>query len=298
MSAAVLLGGLGTISPAYAEGTETAAVPVASGQASAPSRVENLRAVLDDGTLTVTWDPATPNGTPITGYTVAVRPGTRTVELGPEARSATFTGLATETRYTIYVVATSAVNDASEIPPGTEEIAPVRAPGIPSLHLVTRGGTSVKMTWSPFVERGAPVTGYRVTGLPSGPVNLGPEAREISSDGLEWGETYRLALTALSDAGASEPITYVVNMPVLRPTRVQGLDARVRARRVVVTWDPARERGAAITGYAVVLRGTTENGRTVTRRKVVGPDATRAAFGKLPRNSQFRFAVRALSSLG
>lgn len=284
--AATCLLAVGLAAPASAIDPAPAAAQSAG---TAPSGVTDLAAELDDGVMTVTWGAATANGEPITGYTAAVRPGTRTLELGPEARSATFTGLQSGTKYAVYVVATTAIHGADAIPPGTEEIIPVLPP-LQAFHHLTQRGRSIELEWTAFTERGAAVTGYEVTGLPGGTRSLGPDARSIAAD-LEWGGSYTLRLRALAAAGASAPVTYPVTVPVLRPTAAGDVRARSVKRRVIVTWQPSEARGTPVTGYRVRMR---PSGRTLT----VGPDARRAVFRGVRPGVTYRLAVRPLSALG
>ena len=280
---------VGLAVPAHAADSADAGTPASQASPStAPSAVTDLAATLEDGVMTVTWGPATANGEPITGYTVAVRPSTRTLELGPDARSATFTGLQRNTRYSVYVVATTAVHGADAIPPGTEEVIPVLQPQ-QGFHNLVRRGRSIQLDWTAFAERGAAVTGYEVGGLPGGPRLLGPDARSIAAD-LEWGQTYAVTLRALTATGASAPVRYPVSVPVLKPTSPKDLTARSVKRRIIVTWSPSEARGTPVTGYRVRMQPT---GRTV----IVGADKTRAVIRGVRPGVQHRITVTALSAV-
>ncbi|HEX2039590.1 MAG TPA: fibronectin type III domain-containing protein [Acidimicrobiales bacterium] len=94
-------------------GTDVEDFAVATGRPSAPTTV---RATAGRGLATVTWAaPADNGGAAITGYTITSTPEGRTASTGPEARSATVTGLNNGTTYTFTVTAgnSAGTSDAS-----------------------------------------------------------------------------------------------------------------------------------------------------------------------------------------
>jgi len=82
-----------------------------------PSRPAIVAVVPDrfGGTLqgaAVTWLPPAESGLPVTGYTVTVQPGDRTVRVGANTLRTTITGLDDRTRYTYTVVASNVIGDS------------------------------------------------------------------------------------------------------------------------------------------------------------------------------------------
>ena len=70
----------------------------------APARPRSVRASHGDRQATVRWEPGPGvSGVTVSGYEITMRPGGRRVQVGPDARSATITGLDNRVRYTAEV---------------------------------------------------------------------------------------------------------------------------------------------------------------------------------------------------
>ena len=101
--------------------TPTTAASAATGWSSTPragpagsGRPVRGRHGVTSSTVTLRWQPPVADGgSAVTGY--VVRLGTEVVELAPEARSHTFSGLAPATAYTVSVLARTAVGDSPEV---------------------------------------------------------------------------------------------------------------------------------------------------------------------------------------
>ena len=156
---------------------------------------------------------------------------------------------------------------------------------------IYRRGRTLELHWTSFTGLGSALTGHRVTGLPGGTRLLPAEARQIKVRGLVWGQAYTVALTGLTDLGASDPVTYAFTMPTLKPTRARAVAAITKGRRVIVTWKASRERGTPVTGYRVTVLGL---GRTVE----VGPKARRAVIRGVRPGPEVRVRVKPTSALG
>jgi hypothetical protein len=66
-----------------------------------------------DVRATVSWLPPASTGLPITGYTVTRQPDGRSLSVGADTLSTTFTGLDRHTRYTYTIVATNVIGDSA-----------------------------------------------------------------------------------------------------------------------------------------------------------------------------------------
>ena len=86
----------------------------------APAPV-TLTSSATSSSVTVGWqEPLADGGSAVTGY--VVRRGTEVVELAPDARSHTFTGLTPATSYTVSVLARTAVGDSPEVSRTTQDL--------------------------------------------------------------------------------------------------------------------------------------------------------------------------------
>jgi stage II sporulation protein D len=98
-----------------------------------PARPAHVVARRAGNSVTASWQPP-PEGTRATptGYRVVAHPGGKTVTVNRDARSASLTGLATGTRYTVSVTATSGVgpSDAVTIPTTIQRVGGTTAAGL------------------------------------------------------------------------------------------------------------------------------------------------------------------------
>lgn len=105
-----------------------------------------------DGSLVVGWvPPASDGGNPVEGYTLTATGGatTVTVKAAASAASATLTGLANGTFYSLSLTAANAVGDSSAASgSGTPQAA--HAPSAPAgLSVVPDGNGGLVASWSP-----------------------------------------------------------------------------------------------------------------------------------------------------
>ncbi|WP_165960857.1 fibronectin type III domain-containing protein [Actinocrispum wychmicini] len=197
--------------PPYLGGPDAAEAPLAP----------MLRSVYGrDQSLAVTWDPASDDGSPVTGYTITAEPGGQAVSAAGTDTTATITGLTNGTRYTVTVTAT---NKAGTGRPGTSDFktlgadqngtvapAPAYAPGPPTDVAVappapddghsTGNQTQLKVHWNaPDDDGGSPITGYTVQatadGQPTVTKQEGPGPNALLT-GLVADVTYQVTVTA------------------------------------------------------------------------------------------------------
>ncbi len=219
-----------------------------------PDAPANVVATSGDGELTVAWDaPESDGGSPVTGYTVTLQPGSLTQTVDDTETEATVTGLDNGTEYTATVRATNAIGDSPESASATA--TPRTVPGAPTGVSATAGDGQATVSWTaPASDGGSAITGYTVTSSPGG-LTASADAGETEATvtGLSNGTAYTFTVTATNVAGpgalsvASEPVT-----PRSAPGAPTGVSATAGDGQATVSWTaPASDGGSAITGYTV-----------------------------------------------
>lgn len=126
--------------------------------ATTPDAPLNLRVTRGDGSAIVTWDPPDDDGgAPITGYTITVQPGDRTITVDATTHTLTINDLDPDTDYTFSI---TAHNDAGSTNP---DLVPqlvalavgtsTNAPRTPAVEHATRAGPGAGPAASPPPER-------------------------------------------------------------------------------------------------------------------------------------------------
>jgi hypothetical protein len=261
----------------------------------------------------VTWTAPVSAGTsPITGYTVQAFNGPAAVgtplAVAATARSATVSGLANGTTYTVHV---SAVNAVGAGAPGVSNAVAPKAPplpGIPTGVTATRGNASATVRWV-APAAGGTATGYQVR-ISTGGVQVGAlraataTARSLVVTGLHNGTTYTVQVRAVSAGGAGaysaaasvRPLT-TPSAPVIGTASSGVVGGTITAR---ATWAaPVSNGGTAVTGYRVrALRMSSTGAVLATTTSAVQPSTARGLTMVLPVRASYRFTVQAVNAIG
>jgi hypothetical protein len=218
----------------------------------APGAPTGVTASAGDTQVTVSWTaPASNGGAAITGYTVTGSPSGSCTTTG--ATSCTVTGLTDGTPYSFTVTATNESATSAPSSPAATATPTAGLPGPPTGVTGTPGNSQVLVSWTaPASDGGQPITGYTVTGSPSGScTTTGATSCTVSQ--LTNGTQYTFTVTATTTNGtgnpssASSPVTPAG--PPGMPINVTGLSGN---GQVTVSWTaPASNGGDPITAYTV-----------------------------------------------
>ena len=281
--------------------------------AAAPGAPTAVTATAGNATAGVTWTAPSSAGTsPITGYTVQAFNGAAAVgtplAVAATTRSATVSGLANGTTYTVHVKAVNAIGaGAAGVSNAVAPKAPP-LPGTPTSVTATRGNGSATVHWVAPTTGGA-VTGYQVRVSTAG-VQVGAlrsaasTARSLVVTGLKNGTTYSVQVRALSAGGAGalsaaasvRPLT-TPSAPVIGTASSGVAGGTITARAVWAA--PASNGGTAVSGYRVrALRMSSTGAVLATTTSAVQPSTARALTMVLPVGGSYRFTVQAVNAVG
>ena len=198
-----------------------------------------------------------------------------------------------------YRFSVAAVNLISESRPAFASAAPFTHPSEPR-DVRAEGGMDAVVTWQPPLDDGGrPVTGYLVTGNPSGSCFVPATETRCEFTDLGAAPGYSFIVRAVNEAGAGEP-----NFPEVGPVKVftapgppVAISASPGDRVVLLTWyPPLRNGNTPITDYRVEYR---EAGTDVWRELARDPSTeTAAAVPGLVNGTTYEFSVRAVNEAG
>ena len=261
--------------------------------AGVPTTVAKPAAVRGNQSAVVSWDPATGNGSPVTGYTVLASPGGHTATVDAATRTTTITGLTNGTAYTFTVTATNALGDSTPSAP-SDEVTPAGIPSTVATPTAVRGDRSATVSWDPVAGNGSPVTGYTVTartaGKPDRTVSVDRSTTTAVLTGLTNGTAYTFTVTATNALGDSIPSApSIAVVPAGKPTATPKPTVSLKGRVATIRWRPASGNGLPILRYVVQRIGGPRTTSSPSPRKVV--------FRGL-RPGVHRFRVTAVNALG
>jgi hypothetical protein len=271
-----------------------------------PYPVPDVLAVAGDGTATVTWSPVDSNGSPVLGYTVTADPDGATLDLGPTALSATFSGLENGTAYGFTVTAHNANGDSSPSDPSVD-VVPAGDVGAPSGVVAEEvpNAYAVHVSWLLPEQNGNGTVTFTVVLNPGdirrtvdlvndeGDDGLGVvPSNETTFTGLTPG-TYTAQVIATGENGSSA--TSDPSDPVLVQGTVPNAPTQLTAvpgdEEVDLSWAPAVDNGSPVTQYEVV------NENDGSTQYVDGSD-TSVTMTQLSNATAYAFDVYATNELG
>ena len=119
------------------------------------------------------------------------------------------------------------------------------APGVPRDLQATASRGAATVSWSaPSPATG--VTGYRLTGLPGGPYEVGATTTSLTVRDVPGGRRLRVAVVALGAAGGGDAARTTLDVRTYAPASPPSVRATVTGtNRVDLTWAPAPNPGGA-----------------------------------------------------
>ncbi len=267
-----------------------------------PSEPNLVDATPRDSSASVAFAAPSPNGSPITGYTVTAydSSGASITTASGASSPILVDGLTNGGLYTFKVSATNEVGDSN---PSTASpaVVPVGVPGAPGKPVVAPGNGSASVTFLAAASNGSTVSKYTVTAL-----NSADEVVDTAEggtgparfSGLMNGASYRFKVTATNVAGTgpssveSDPVT-----PAAPPGLPTSVVARAGDGQAQVRWSaPVADGGAAITGYSLAVLVESQ-GRWVPVR-TTAEDRSPVTVDGLTNGRTYSFKVSAINSVG
>jgi trimeric autotransporter adhesin len=252
-----------TVKATNLAGTGAASAPsesvTPSAPATAPGAPTNISATAGNAQVTVAFTgPASNGGSPITSYSATC--GSVTVT-GPGA-PIIVSPLPNGTAVTCNVKATNGVGSspASADSASVTPVAPINAPGAPTIGVATAGNAQVSVAFTPPTNNGgSPITGFRAT---CGAVGVNGSGSPIVVSPLTNGVAVTCTVTATNISGTSPASAASVSVtPATTPGAPTGIAATPGNAQVSVAFTaPASNGGSPISSYSATCGGVTANG--------------------------------------
>ncbi|WP_110181290.1 fibronectin type III domain-containing protein [Nocardioides solisilvae] len=154
-----------------------------------------------DGQADVSWEPVSPAGSPVTGYTVVSHPGGhRGVLLLGSSDYARVSGLTNGVTYTFTVTAHSPAGDSTSVT--SAAVTPLGRPGITSISH-TAGTDALTFTWE-VADGGVPLTEQRVYVDGRGWTTVPIDQRSLTVPSLRPATAYEFGVMVKTRLGDAE----------------------------------------------------------------------------------------------
>ena len=267
-----------------------------------PDAPAQPQAVRGDRQVVVTWNAPYDGGDDITRYQVRSSLSSTWVDVTPQGsvNSHTWENIpnGTDVSFTVRAVNRDARSTTpGNVSPASPVVRTCSVPDAPSKPGVTRGDTSVTVTWTRPADQGCAITEYRIAGSGgAGTQTASAGATSHQFTGLTNGTSYTFTVTAINEVvtvdgrspTASASSDAVV--PAGRPFATTVTDAaNVGPRQVRVRWAAADDNGSPITGYQIQVNGGawTDVGNVTQVTRTEGSDG-----------ATYSYRVRAVNSVG
>ena len=292
-----------------AESEESAAVTPST----TPAKPTGLTVTKGNTTVALSWTAGNNGGSAITGWKYLRKVGsdwdddwTNVPGSGADTTTYTVTDLTNGTAYRFMVRAVNANGDGVESDQSSE-VTPSTTPAKPTGLTVTRGNTTVALSWTAGNNGGSAITGWKYlkkvgsdwdddwTEVPSS----GADTTTYTVTDLTNGTAYRFkvrAVNANGDGTVSDESAVVT--PSTTPEKPTGLTATKGDETVALSWTAGGNGGAAITGWKYLKKVDSEWDDDWETVENSGADTTSHTVTKLTNGTVYRFKVRAVNANG
>ncbi|MHB8664205.1 MAG: fibronectin type III domain-containing protein [Acidimicrobiales bacterium] len=263
-----------------------------------PAAPTNVSASPGNARATVSWSPASNNGSTITSYTVTSSGGQTATACGG-CTSATVTGLTNGVTYTFTVTATNAAGTGAPSQPSNAvtPTAPATAPGSPTNVTASAGNAQATVSWTPPSSNGgSAITSYSVMSSGGQTASACGTCTSATMTGLTNGVAYTFTVTATNAAGTSAPSqpSNAVT-PYGPPGAPLNVSASTGDQTAYITWTaPPSNGGSPIDLYDVQAYTSTFYAGDIT----TCGSCTSMTYTGLTNGTTYSFAVYAHNAAG
>ncbi|MCZ4500340.1 MAG: hypothetical protein JWQ74_2895 [Marmoricola sp.] len=275
----------------------------------APTSPPELTASVSGTAATLSWTaPANPGGASLAGWQIlrTSRGTTTSTIVAAAPLAATLTDLTAGTHSFTVTGIYGAADISGAAPSDTRSVTITTVPGLPTtLRAVqTDRAATATITWTaPGSDGGVPISGYSLTGLPGGAVNLPASARTYRASGLTLGTRYTFAVRASNALGAGATRSVAITVQPWTPsapkigTATSGASGGTKS--ATATWSaPSSTGGSAVTGYQVYAYKLTSSNKVAKTYTSVSLRPTARSYSyKLPAG-RYKFRVLATNARG
>jgi fibronectin type 3 domain-containing protein len=242
---------------------------VSQSPSTVPSAPTKVTGIASSGQIAIKWTASQANGSDIVGYHVTVQPGNYGCDVTDLSfLGCTITDLDNGVPYSISVYATNAAGDS---PRGqvVGTVTPRAIPSAPAAVFVSPANGSATVVWIPGFDGGSPIRQYLVVASPGGAqCTAVGTATQCVMNNLVNGSQYTFSVTAINDAGSSQPIISARNTIAGTPNAPVALKVKPLDSSILVSFvTPAIDGGNRIINYTVFVND--EEACTVAPAKIL-----------------------------
>jgi subtilisin family serine protease len=247
-------------------------------------RPQYVNATVANGSTTLTWtEPASPNGSALTGYTATLSPGGATCSTDSSTLTCTISGLTNNTTYTASVRGINAVG--TSVQAATVNVTPLGVP-LPVTSLAAGvANNSLVMTWNQQAGDGSGIT-YVATANPGGATCTAVNTNTCTVSGLTNGVSYTVSVVGTNSLGAAAAVT-ATGIPDGAPETPSSIATAMASKTITLSWP------AITTTLGVIYKVTsTPGGATCTTTE------TTCTMIGLKNGTSYTFSVVAIAPSG
>jgi len=238
-----------------------------NGSAAGPAcRPQTVSATVANAATTLTWtEPASPNGSALTGYTATLSPGGASCSTNAATLTCTISGLTNNTTYTASVRGVNAVG--TSVQAATVNVTPLGVP-LPITNLVAGvGNNSLVMTWNQQAGDG-PGISYVATATPGGATCTVVGETSCTISGLTNGVSYSVSVVGTNSLGAAAAMT-ATGTPDGAPESPSNIATAMASKTITLSW-PAVTTTLGVTYKVTASPGGASCTTTTTTCTVLG----------------------------